>query len=204
MIKAVLFDYGGVLAEGGRKDSALSIIGNFYGRNLSRGEYERLHIAMRCGELTTREFFKAIRSMYGTDRTMTEDDWNEANASAYILSRPVYTLAASLRAAGIRTGIISNIHGFEAQHIRELGGYDEFDPVVLSCDVHAVKPDPAIYEEALAQLNVAATEVLFVDDQDKCLPQAQALGMLTIQAVVPDQLVGDIVALVRRENDLEL
>jgi putative hydrolase of the HAD superfamily len=204
MIKAVLFDYGGVLTEGGKRDSALALINQFYGRELPRERYEVLHLAMRCGELTTREFFGAIRDAYGSGRAMTVEEWNNANAGSYHLSAPVYELAARLREAGMQTGVVSNIHAFEASHIRDLGGYDGFDPVILSPDVHAAKPDRAIYEAALGRLGVEPYEILFIDDQDKCLPAAQELGMLTLKALAPDQIVRDVSALIKRENGVEI
>ncbi len=58
------------------------------------------------------------------------------------------------------------------------------DELVLSCEVGAAKPDPAIFETALESLGVRAEEALFVDDQRAFCDGAAALG---IHAVLIDR-----------------
>lgn len=64
---------------------------------------------------------------------------------------------------------------------KKFGLKDIFDALVVSCRVGLLKPDPRIFELALAKLNVAASEALMVGDtlQDDILP-AQTLGMKTL------------------------
>jgi len=40
-----------------------------------------------------------------------------------------------------------------------------FDVVIVSCEVGAAKPDPAIFEMCLSQLGVRPRHALFVDDR---------------------------------------
>ena len=61
-----------------------------------------------------------------------------------------------------------------------LGLEDEFDTVLLSFEVGAAKPDPAIYKEALARLgDPDAARTVFVDDQARYCDGAAAVGMRT-------------------------
>ncbi len=204
MIKGVLFDYGGVLTEAGRKDSALAIVADFYGTEIMRDAYEPLHLRLRKGEIAVPDFFAALGQLAGSDLVMTEADWLAANEAAFARSEPVYALAALLREHGIRTGILSNIHTFEAEEIARRGNYYGFDPVVLSCEVGAVKPEPQIYQTALDVLGFAPEEVLLIDDQEKCIPPAQKLGMFTIRAVAPEQLIADVLGLIKEQNGTAL
>jgi len=61
-----------------------------------------------------------------------------------------------------------------------LGLEDEFDAVLLSFEVRAAKPDPAIYEEALSRLGDPDPEqTVFVDDQARYCDGAAAVGLQT-------------------------
>jgi len=70
----------------------------------------------------------------------------------------------SLRAAGLRLGLISNadVMEVEAWHDCPLAG--RFAAEVCSCDVGGVKPEPAIYAHCLRRLGLPAGECWFVGD----------------------------------------
>jgi epoxide hydrolase-like predicted phosphatase len=85
----------------------------------------------------------------------------------------------ALRAAGVRTGLLSNSWGdglaYDQALLEEL-----FDAVVISSDVGLRKPDPAVYELAAAQLGLPPEDCVFVDDLPGNLKPARALGMATV------------------------
>jgi putative hydrolase of the HAD superfamily len=82
-----------------------------------------------------------------------------------------------LRDRGIRTGIVSNCDHSTRPAIEELGLVEEVDAVVLSYEVGAAKPDPAIYGAALQAVDVAAADTIFVDDQARYVEGAIEVGM---------------------------
>ena len=87
----------------------------------------------------------------------------------------------SLRAAGLRLGLISNadVMEVEAWHDCPLAGL--FDAEVFSCEVGCVKPEPAIYERCLKQLGVSAGACVFVGDGGSNeLAGARNLGLTTV------------------------
>lgn len=57
---------------------------------------------------------------------------------------------------------------------------DAFEEIVVSAEVHLVKPDPKIYEIALRQLKVPAQEAVFIDDFSKNVEGAENVGMTGI------------------------
>ncbi|GAA3370052.1 HAD-IA family hydrolase [Streptomyces antimycoticus] len=70
----------------------------------------------------------------------------------------------ALSAAGVRTGVLSNI-GWDIRPIfKRIGVLDQLYAVVLSCEVGLAKPDPAIFGVACERLSVSAGRVLFVGD----------------------------------------
>jgi epoxide hydrolase-like predicted phosphatase len=85
----------------------------------------------------------------------------------------------ALRAAGVRTGLLSNSWGdglaYDQALLEEL-----FDAVVISSDVGLRKPDPAAYELAAARLGLPPEDCVFVDDLPGNLKPARALGMATV------------------------
>jgi len=71
---------------------------------------------------------------------------------------------AKLRASGVRTALVSNACAGEIDAWPRSPFAPHFDAAVFSCHVGAAKPDPAIYELALARLDVAADDAVFVGD----------------------------------------
>ncbi len=54
---------------------------------------------------------------------------------------------------------------------------DVFDVLVISSEVKLLKPDPRIYQLTLARLQVKPEEAIFIDDTEKNVVGAQALGI---------------------------
>jgi len=83
----------------------------------------------------------------------------------------------TVRAAGVRTGLLSNSWGLDY----ERDGWDAlFDAVVISGEVGLRKPDPAIYALAAERIGRPAEACVYVDDLPGNLKPARALGMATV------------------------
>jgi HAD superfamily hydrolase (TIGR01509 family) len=83
----------------------------------------------------------------------------------------------SLRERGVRTAFVSNCAENTRPMLAEHGLSDLVDELVLSCEVRAAKPDPAIFELALERLGMDAGETVFVDDQQRFCDAAAELGI---------------------------
>ena len=83
----------------------------------------------------------------------------------------------ALRDRSIRTAIVSNCDHLTRTIVDRLGLADEVDAVVLSFEAGVMKPDPAIYANALDRIGATAGRAAFVDDQPGYLDGAEALGM---------------------------
>jgi HAD superfamily hydrolase (TIGR01509 family) len=92
----------------------------------------------------------------------------------------------SLRARGVRTALISNCDHFTGPVVEALGLAGEVDDVLLSFEVGAMKPYPAIYREALKRLGAVPERTIFVDDQVTYCDGAASLGLGTYLMVRPD------------------
>ncbi|MFZ5883524.1 MAG: HAD family hydrolase [Chloroflexota bacterium] len=77
----------------------------------------------------------------------------------------------------VKTGLISNAwSGLRAFIVREKFD-DAFHHMVISAEVKAAKPDPKIYQIALEQAQVRASEAVFVDDFIENVEACRKLGM---------------------------
>jgi epoxide hydrolase-like predicted phosphatase len=88
----------------------------------------------------------------------------------------------ALRDGGFATALVTNNVAEFRPHWRAMLPVDElFDLVVDSSEVGVRKPDPAIYQLALAGLGgVAPERALFLDDYPSNVDAAQALGIRSV------------------------
>ncbi len=202
MIKIVYFDFGGVLTEGGQKGFITALLAELYGVKPNRMNIADYHAELRRGRSHEDELFEHLNQKY--KKIVTKKQFLDRAHSDFQPSQAVYDCAAKLRRAGIQTGILSNVFHMNARELRKQGWYNNFDPVILSCEAGYAKPDPEIYELAIKKAGVFADEILLVDDQDKCLDKAKEFGFHTIRAVEPDQIVHDIEKLLKDLNGLDV
>ena len=68
----------------------------------------------------------------------------------------------------------------------------EMDGGILSYQDQLIKPQPEIYELLLSRYHLNPEECVFLDDTEKNLPPARALGMATILVENHEQAVRDL------------
>ena len=88
--------------------------------------------------------------------------------------------ARDIRAAGLRTAILSNMPAPVRDYVLHCPWLPDFDASVFSCDVGVCKPEPEIYHECLLALGVHPSDVLFFDDREPNVRAAEALGLHAI------------------------
>ena len=200
MIKAVLFDYGGVLTPGGFDGAIKKLFAGIYGVGESEIEFGSMVHDLMDGSLSTEKFFDRMNAKYPGKQKATGDMLIERSPESLARAQPVHDLAKRLRDAGIRTGIFSNVAEFLARPHFKLGDYDAFDPVLLSYRDKMAKPDIGYYKFALKTLDLPADEVLFIDDKERNLIPARKLGMHTLKFENPNQAVNDTIAFIKSKN----
>lgn len=81
-----------------------------------------------------------------------------------------------LRQRGLKTAVVSNIAFDVRPAFERIGIAGDVDEFVLSYEVGAVKPDPAIFQTTLDRLGVAGEHALMVGDSDEADGGARAVG----------------------------
>jgi epoxide hydrolase-like predicted phosphatase len=99
------------------------------------------------------------------------------------------------RAAGVRTGLLSNSWGFDYPR----DDWDAvFDVVVISGEVGLRKPDPEIYTLAADRLGLPPEAIVFVDDLAPNVRAATEAGMVGVRHIAPDSTVEELERLLGR------
>ncbi len=199
MIKAVLFDYGGVLSPGGK--SFVASLSEILKVPPEDVKVSQVGIQLWNGEITPEEFFKELSELNG--QPITVEKMLEVSG-VMTKNQAVYDLAVELRQRGIKTAILSNMYKSTADLLRQQGYYDDFDPIVLSFEEKLAKPDRAVYQHTIEKIGLPAEEILFIDDQDRFLAPATEMGMQVIKAEDQQQIVADVKAILLKENNLHL
>ena len=180
-MKGLLVDFGGVLttnvfdsfkafcrAEGIPEDSVKKLFSE-------RGEGLSLLRRLEKGELTAEEFSQQFAPLLG----VSPDNLVERLFGGIGPDEAMLGAVRRSRAAGIKTGLISNSWGdglaYDPALLEEL-----FDAVVISGDVGMHKPEPEIFILGAERIGVAPEDCVFVDDLRENCAGAEAVGMKAI------------------------
>jgi putative hydrolase of the HAD superfamily len=202
VLEAVLFDWGGTLMQF-QWDDELLAAGHragleAVGRRAEAGEFssrfraEKLPAMLEPGAAARIDYEAELRDLLGPIRGEDIDRFLDAEHAAWRPARSLvdsgHALLDSLRTRGLRLAVVSNTWPEPARLVRrelaELGVAERVDAIVLSDEVGARKPDPAIFELALGELNVEPSAALFIGDRlVDDVQGAAAVGMTTAQAL---------------------
>ena len=202
MIKAVVFDIGGVV-----QDSPLHAIARYErDHGLPAHAINRAVVAtgesgawsrLERGELT----LSAWCAPFESDCRALGVDVDAARLMTYIAqagrARPQMLRAiARLRERGLRVGALTNNWATDDPAPPPNPLRAHFDAFVESRVVGMRKPDPRMYQLVCAQLDVTPPQAAFLDDIGANLKSARALGMQTIKVDEPERALRELGALV--------
>ncbi|HEY3741880.1 MAG TPA: HAD family phosphatase [Bryobacteraceae bacterium] len=183
-VQSVIFDYGGVLCHlpsdetfGGLASlaglSTPELLQWFWHHRLT---YDR-------GDFDDRMYWKAIGTSAGKQYTPEQvQKFVEVDCRFWLtLDEPMLEWNRTLRKAGYKTAVLSNMPECLGIHLRQNTNlFDEFDHVTLSYEIRSAKPESKIYRSCLAGLGLKAGDALFLDDKEPNVRAAQATGLHSI------------------------
>lgn len=201
MIKAVLFDYGGVIKVGHVLSLDLAKIFDISEEEvkIKKEEINKVGEQASKGTITDDQLFLKISEIL--DKPLPRNYLAMAKklySDTFVFIPEILDLAKNLKLRGIKTAVLSNIGKFHSDVTREKNGYDEFDPVILSYEVKMRKPEPEIYKLALEKVGAKPEECIFIDDKEENLVPARQLGIATVLAKEPSQIVRDVMAIIAK------
>jgi epoxide hydrolase-like predicted phosphatase len=188
MIKAVIFDWGGVLID----DPTPGLVA-YCSKHLKVAEKEfnrvrkKFEFDFQKGKISEEEFWRRVCSELKAAKPTVKSLWRDAFMAAYSEKKEVFSLASSLHRSSYKTGFLSNTEDPAMKFFYEQG-YDMFDVLVFSCAEGTRKPEKRIYEIALERLGVKPKEAVFIDNQIENAKGAEKAGMNAILFKSPKQL----------------
>lgn len=177
-MKAIIFDLGGVLVNyDGR--ATFADIGKLVGVSLDElyPFYQTHDHAFGTGQLSGQDYFQKLADTFKPEadyKTLATAfcRYQQRNEEALAFAHELQTRP------GVQVGIISNTNEVHASWLRtNLPEFELFLSVILSNEVGLLKPDAAIYELSLQQLNVPPAQALFVDDLLENVDGGTAVGL---------------------------
>lgn len=189
MLKAVIFDVGGVLirttSRAGREKWAarLGLDPWAFENFVFSGDSGRL---AQLGQKTFVAHWQWLRTHFG----LSEAELVEMQRDFFAgdsLNEPLVAHIQRLRQAGYRTGLLSNFADDARRLWREVYPFiDYFDGVVISCEVGLMKPEPQVYILAAESVGVQPEEALFIDDFIENIEGARRAGMQALHFQDPE------------------
>lgn len=123
-----------------------------------------------------------------------------AQAGVWAVFPEVHEVLGALQARGFLLGVVSNFDRRLYRVFDQLALTPYFQRIVVSSEVGADKPDPAIFRYALDALRVTPDEALHVGDDPKRDWGAEALGMAIFKLERPRNSLRDLVPFLDEEN----
>ncbi|HEX9594936.1 MAG TPA: HAD-IA family hydrolase [Candidatus Saccharimonadales bacterium] len=168
MVKAIIFDYFGVISS----DEYWNLVKT--DKNVT-SDFLNMANRVNLGSLHWKDFMQMI-----ADRTGQTLEQVKAMYSSERINPQVVALAKELH-ENYMIGMITNAHHEFLEPIIEKVGLEEvFDAIIISSKVGYIKPDKRIFDIALKELGVTAGETIFIDDIERNIAGAEVAGIKSI------------------------
>jgi putative hydrolase of the HAD superfamily len=177
-IRAVLFDYGGVLAEDGFRNGLFELA-----RRQKLDPHDVCEIGRKTvhesgyvvGKGSEREFWRLMRErtgLKGSDRELSD------TVLAFFILRPrMLEFVRLLRAKGFITAIVSDQTDWLERLDQRDGFFGEFDRVFNSYRLGKCKFEASFFDDVARELGIAPAEALFIDDTSGHVTRAESREM---------------------------
>jgi len=182
-IKALIFDYGGVLMRTVDPRPRRELERRF---DLEAGEvYDLVFRSPRWddvqhGRIDSDAFWADVGERLDLDDGALAE-FRRGFWEGDRLDEAFVTLIRHLQGEGYQTALLSNAPPDMEAFIKDLGIADAFDVMVISGDEGVTKPAPEIYDRAVERLEVAPEEAVFVDDMRVNVEAAKRVGLHAIR-----------------------
>jgi putative hydrolase of the HAD superfamily len=196
LIKALIFDFGGVLTNPVWESFAAFCTEEGIDAETIRTAFREDPDALadlrrlETGEMEEREFERRFAERLGLE---SSDDLIERLFKGMVPEQQMLDAVRAARAAGLKTALLSNswsVSHYDREMLDEL-----FDVSVISGEVGMHKPQPEIYELAIDRLGVEPSECAFIDDLAENCDGAEAVGMTAVRHRHPAETLGRLTEL---------
>jgi putative hydrolase of the HAD superfamily len=195
MISHILFDNNGVLTTSDGEKTHQAVADYL---KIDRSDVNALFApdvrALDTGAITQKEFYRRVIERGKFKVSVRE--FERLHLNSYIAKSKNQKLA-KLLSKHYPTYLLTNFgDAFWKMYPKwGLDGVFEKKNVFLSAELGLAKPDPAIFNYVLKKLNIAAENVVFIDDNSDNIRSAKNLGIHTVLYKGHDELVSSLMHL---------
>jgi HAD superfamily hydrolase (TIGR01509 family) len=189
-VQAVLFDFGGVLAEEGFHQGLLWVAeqhgldGTRFFDGVAREIYESGYLE---GRISEGEFWNWLNSAMHIP--LPGEEIKEIILRRFLLRPWMVDVVRSLNAAKVRTAILSDQTNWLEELDQQYGIYRHFEQVFNSYRMGLSKYRPQTFHHVLGVLGLQPEQALFVDDNQGHIQRAAEVGLRTIHYVNKDDFL---------------
>ena len=201
VIRAVLFDFGGVLAEEGFRNGLLALA-----REQGLGVNSMPKAGMQAvydsgfvlGRGTAAEFWALLRQRTGLSGN--DEELTDRILKGFVIRPRMIDLVRQLHEQGYITGILSDQTNWldildQKYHFSKV-----CDRVFNSYYLGKGKQDPSLFIDVAADLNMSPSEILFIDDDADNVARAREVGLYAIQFVDIERFIQELESVMSGEH----
>ncbi len=181
MIKAVIFDFGGVLAEEGFREGLKAVAqknglnpDDFF-RVAEELIYQTGYVAGISDESNYWDVLRGKTGIANSDRELREEILKR-----FIIRPEVIKYVEKIKSSGLVTAILSDQTNWLDEINQRTPFYHHFDYVFNSFTLKKGKRDPSIFRDVCLTLGLKPDEVIFVDDNMGNIERALSIGLRVV------------------------
>jgi len=177
MIKAILFDAGGVVISAGSQLDKLAKIFKPKNRKEFWKKINEFIGPLCTGKITEQEYWERISKSENFDiKKVPPNLWATDYEKITEINKELISLINNLRRK-YKVILVSNTMEVHARINKKRGLFDNFDDVINSNEVHLSKDTPEIFKLTLERNKLKPEECIFIDDIQKFLDVANSIGI---------------------------
>ncbi|MCB1107485.1 MAG: HAD family phosphatase [Chlamydiia bacterium] len=193
--RTIIFDLGNVLVNFSHQ-KMFSQIASLTGHTIEHIEdllvTHRMGYQYERGLLSSEEIYEIFQK--DAPKTFEIDEFLDAATSIFHPKKEMETLVETLKRKGYQLILISNTSRPHYTHIAQNYPFlSQFDHIILSYEVGAIKPEKEIFEYALKKGKTTPSSSFFIDDLLENVLAAEHLGIRSHHFTSPSHLMEDLV-----------
>lgn len=192
MVQAVLFDFGGVIADEGFREG-LKAIARMNG--LDPDDFYSLAADLVystgyvLGRATEQDYWNAVRDRTGI--SSSDDDLRREILDRFIVRTTMIDIARAMKKEGFTVGMLSDQTDWLEELDRSQDFLRFFDPVYNSYNMHKGKKDVSVFSDVSSDLGIEPWKIVFIDDNEGNIARAAAVGYKTIHFTGVDHFLSE-------------
>jgi len=192
-VEAILFDFGGVIAEEGFRNGLVAIAeaGGLPVEPFLSTAYELVYdVGYVLGRADEGAYWGALRKETGIERT--DRELRDVILSHFILRPWMLRLIRTLHEKSIRLAILSDQTDWLDELNERHGFFRWFERVFNSFHVGRSKREALLFDMVISEMRLSPDEAVFVDDNEGNIRRAEARGLRTVLYRDREQFMGEM------------